>query len=476
MNKRRTKNRSREKKIIEEKVYHSRPERPTKKLNLYSSSKRDRNIIEEEAIDLGDRSKEFLAQKELKLNRIKKRTIEKKEEEEFKECTFKPRINKRSKHKKRGIEDLFQWRDESRTKQSAKKCQEIKKEATFKPHIDEKSKEIFEHNIDKSKERKKVESRLLIKAKNKEKKLNKLRNEKLVGYFQPDMKSTENIMRHKFKNTKSRYLCKKKKPDVLESLRVRTVSPMVKKRRRRRSKRVEKETNKDNSLSYQSRRKELKTEKNKRSVSSRRKKLEFREKESESNSEEEDEDFGFDLPKKRKSSRKSKYNSASRKKTNGGINSKSIPRNYFSNLNDYSNRSRSNENDENSHWRPQKKDIKVEKLIKKSESEERIEKAKNALKELNEMLGVEFGVLAECDQNKNKADENLKEKSEFNVKIKHTSVKNFAGLKNAIGKGRSKSKKSRRERSENHRENGNFDNFKGLKDKVNMLFNRDKIR
>lgn len=453
MNQRRTRHRSRD--HHRRTVMKSSNKKKSKKVKFANHD--ESTSPDEDLHDLGERTIDFLAQKEKKILSLKKSRKQKLEEEELKECTFQPRINKRSKKKKRNFNDLLKWQQESRTKQSEIKCEKIKKEATFKPHIDEKSKEIFHTQIQKSRDKKqvsRVEFRLLTKAKNKEEKLKKLRNQKLKGYFHPDTKSTKAVMKHKFRNTKSRYLKEKRRQ---KRPKARTVSPMVRKGRKNFRKR---EPEKDTSPNYRSRREDYKEKKLMEEAKLKQAQL--------SKSE-------INIPKKKKQARRNRRN-VSNNQRNPKLKNKSIPQNYLSNLSSYNKRNRSNEpEDENNHWRPspsrKQEELEELKLMPKTESEERIEKAKNALKELNDMLGEELGVLGECDTNARLEESEGGGKKMFHMKIERCGVKKFAGLKNAIGRGRSKGKRGRRENHEKQ-----FNNFKGLKDKVNLLFNRDKIR
>jgi len=133
---------------------------------------------------IGERSARVINDKRKKIQNLKKNFYQEKEENALKECTFHPKINKRSKTKKRKISDLMNWHKEKRTKIYEKETQALK-EVTLTPKINKRRQQN-----EKSKKSIKVEDRLLNRVKITQERIKKKKLEELEGLFTPRREKT----------------------------------------------------------------------------------------------------------------------------------------------------------------------------------------------------------------------------------------------------------------------------------------------
>ena len=164
---------------------------------------------ERERVSLVERIDGIIKQKKDKVKDIRLGIL-KVEENKAKDCTFKPKINKRSHSKKRSVNDLFEWQKDCQRRKMQKEMDKANKERKKVPRVLKKSKRMVERN------KTKVEDRLLYKAKLKEEKLQKLKDEQCKGMFKPTKytkKQTRRVSRKTRKKTNpediAHDLCKK---------------------------------------------------------------------------------------------------------------------------------------------------------------------------------------------------------------------------------------------------------------------------
>lgn len=160
-----------------------------KKREKHQNKKKQKTITSKSPYrtSIQNRTKTILKSKRQKITSLKQEMITKKESEELKECTFKPKINKQSKKRKsRGVEALYEWKKTINEKIFERE-NEILKDITHKPKINRASsiisKGLDEKNL-------KVEERLLKHIETKNKKIEKKREDLLKGLFEPKINET----------------------------------------------------------------------------------------------------------------------------------------------------------------------------------------------------------------------------------------------------------------------------------------------
>jgi hypothetical protein len=311
---------------------------------------------------LSSRSARIISKKQKRLSSLKKEMMTEKVKEELKECTFKPRINKRSKIKRRRIEDLFVWQTHSRAKRCEKETAHVIETSQFHPKITKKSKEICEKGQYMTEQT--VEDRLLLKAKNKRKKLDVLREQKYVGLFQPDIVTDTSRVESRYKsidNTRyARERSRRKEEKLLEMKKNCHIRNSIKKKLDTRNK-------EDSSLEYE--RLKFKLNKSQRIASKSPKKKK---------------NSMLNLPKKASAMKHyySRVQSSKKKSVQKRKKDSSRTRAKSSKIRSKS-RSKSTTTAKNRPKRDLSKPVRVP-------SKERIEKAADAMKMLNIMLGDEF--------------------------------------------------------------------------------------
>ena len=131
---------------------------------------------------LQSRTSKLLNTKLKKIEKLKKSIKKQKEEEEFKECTFKPKINKRSKRKKRGVQDLMNWHTEVRIRRCEQATSQ-QNQGTYTPRINTSRQLEAEQSV--GRQRMNVVDRLMGRQRLREAKIRRKREEQLVGLFTP---------------------------------------------------------------------------------------------------------------------------------------------------------------------------------------------------------------------------------------------------------------------------------------------------
>ena len=171
----RHKNRSNRSKTRNQKLKTASRERKRR-----SASKRFQRGPRTSKSRIEDRASKLLTKKQQKIAEMKRSIMQQREDKQLRECTFKPHINKRSKHKKRNVQDLMNWHKNAKSKLWQKETSSIMGRAEFTPMISEKSKEIWEHRNLTAAFSTKVEERLLERAKNKQAKIALMREKKFL--------------------------------------------------------------------------------------------------------------------------------------------------------------------------------------------------------------------------------------------------------------------------------------------------------
>lgn len=126
----------------------------------------------------------IIDKKAKKIHEKRKENLAKKKFDEMNGCSYKPRINEKSRDSKRSVDDLIDWMKERNRKLVEKrlerKAEEFKTEKGFSSH---------RRMSSEPQSGMKVEERLLIQGKNKDARIKKMRRKKLEGLFQPKISS-----------------------------------------------------------------------------------------------------------------------------------------------------------------------------------------------------------------------------------------------------------------------------------------------
>jgi hypothetical protein len=135
---------------------------------------------------IGERSQQLISKKAERLRNLKKSIVQEKEDKALKECTFRPKINKRSKMKSRNVKDLYNWHKEKRTKIYEKETSALK-EVTLTPKINR-----SRRRSQRPKSNLKVEDRLLSRIKITQEKIKQKQMQEIQGLFTPRRDKTSN--------------------------------------------------------------------------------------------------------------------------------------------------------------------------------------------------------------------------------------------------------------------------------------------
>jgi len=153
---------------------------------------------DEDRVSLVERVDGIIKQKKEKVKDLRLGIWKEEQDRAKGDCTFKPKINKRSSSKRRSVNDLFRWQKDCQKKQMEKEMKKVKGEKKRIPKALKRSRKMVDS------ERVPVEDRLLYRAKLKQEKLDKSKEEQNKGLFKPIKYSQRNGVRSSKNKKKKR--------------------------------------------------------------------------------------------------------------------------------------------------------------------------------------------------------------------------------------------------------------------------------